>query len=336
MANTCCGGSRTALYPPRSSRRVTRTTRCAGALGRPGTAILFGDSTVNYGTFSVVRLTVGGWLNASQTIGLEVSGFALDQRSTGFNAGSDLTGNPPLYIPIFRADLGREGSFTISDPVALLTGAVGTSSQSQLWGVEANALLNVTRESGLSVDILAGFRYLDLEEDLTIDQDLFDPVNIITDLIHDQFNTRNQFYGGQVGVKVGYEMDRLSLDVTGKVALGANHEVVNINGFTTEFGPGSASPGTFPGGVLTQPSNIGRTAHDDFAVIPEVMLKAGYRIRPGLQAFVGYDFLYWNQVVRPGEQIDRNINPTQSLGGALVGPAVPAPQFNRTDFWRRA
>jgi hypothetical protein len=41
-------------------------------------------------------------------------------------------------------------------------------------------------------------------------------------------------------------------------------------------------------------------------------------------------------VVRPGNQIDRNINLTQSqfLGnGALTGQASPGPALSRTDFW---
>jgi hypothetical protein len=54
------------------------------------------------------------------------------------------------------------------------------------------------------------------------------------------------------------------------------------------------------------------------------------------RAFVGYDFLYWNQVVRPGNQVDRNINLSQSAvfgSGTLSGPATPAPLFGRSDFW---
>ena len=36
--------------------------------------------------------------------------------------------------------------------------------------------------------------------------------------------------------------------------------------------------------------------------------------------------------------MDHNINPTQSplfgnTGGLLVGQAIPAPPFNRSDFW---
>ena len=56
--------------------------------------------------------------------------------------------------------------------------------------------------------------------------------------------------------------------------------------------------------------------------------------------YAGYSALYWNQVVRPGNQMDRGINLSQNqnpsfntAGGGLVGPALPAPQFNRSDFW---
>jgi hypothetical protein len=304
-----------------------------GALGRPGTTTLFGPGTYNYPPFSGGRLTAGAWLDSGRRFGLEGSAFLLEQRSAGFNLAGDSLGNPPIYMPVFRADLGMEGAFTISDPAAVLTGSVATASSTQLWGAEANGLVNLTRRNGLSIDMLAGFRYLDLRESLTIDVNAFDPVNVINDVIHDQFLTHNQFYGGQLGAKVGLVFNRATVDLAAKVALGTNHQVVDTNGSTTEFGVGSANPGTFPGGVFTQPTNIGRQTRDEFSVIPEVQVKVGYRISAGLSAFVGYEFLYWNQVVRPGDEIDRNVNPTQTLGGTLAGPAVPAPQFNRTDFW---
>ena len=187
--------------------------------------------------------------------------------------------------------------------------------------------------TAFTFNLLAGFRYLDLAENLTIDQALVDPVNAIYDSIHDQFGTRNQFYGGQIGSHVEMQFGRLGLDVVGKLALGTSHQGVDVSGFTTETGPGSANPGTFPGGVLTQPTNIGQQTRNQFTVVPEVQCKIRFQILPNLSAFSGYDFLYWNQVVRPGSQIDHMINPTQTLGGTLVGPAEPAPQFNRTDFW---
>jgi hypothetical protein len=120
-----------------------------------------------------------------------------------------------------------------------------------------------------------------------------------------------------------------------EVALGASHQVVNIQGSTTETGTGSANPGTFPGGFFAQSTNVGRRTDDQFGVIPQLQVQFGYQVTSWLRAFVGYDFLYWNQVVRPGSQIDRRVNATQQLflGESLIGTPLPAPLFDRTDFW---
>ena len=77
-------------------------------------------------------------------------------------------------------------------------------------------------------------------------------------------------------------------------------------------------------------------ASDLLSVIPSVEVKVSYYFSNWCRLFVGYDYMYWNQVVRPGSQIDRNVNPTQSTlfgNGLLAGPASPTPLFNRTDFW---
>jgi Putative beta barrel porin-7 (BBP7) len=47
--------------------------------------------------------------------------------------------------------------------------------------------------------------------------------------------------------------------------------------------------------------------------------------------------MYLSSVVRPGDQVDRTVNvanvPTSLAFGLPGGPASPAPQFVRTDFW---
>ena len=121
--------------------------------------------------------------------------------------------------------------------------------------------------------------------------------------------------------------------------MGSTHEVVNIQGAISQLGPNPLIPpgfGTFPGGLFAQSSNIGRYTGNQFTVLPAVELKLAYQITERLRAFVGYDFMYWSQVVRPGNQIDRNINLSDSTvfgTGALLGPAYPMPLFNRGDFW---
>ena len=90
----------------------------AGALGRPGTVVLFGGSGLDYRTFSGMRVTVGSWLDDEQTIGVEASGFLLERRSVNFAARSDANGSPPLYNPVFRTDLGQEGALAHSARLA--------------------------------------------------------------------------------------------------------------------------------------------------------------------------------------------------------------------------
>jgi hypothetical protein len=88
--------------------------------------------------------------------------------------------------------------------------------------------------------------------------------------------------------------------------------------------------------LFAQGTNTFHSTATQFAVIPSVELKLSYQIHPMCKLFIGYDFVYWNQVVRPGSQVDPRLNLTQSpvLGtGTLSGPQFPAPLFNRTDFW---
>jgi hypothetical protein len=162
---------------------------------------------------------------------------------------------------------------------------------------------------------------------------LTDPSTVLSQ--NDRFDTRNQFYGCQIGSRINWQGERFGLDLTGKLAIGSTHQTVGIEGASTQTGPGGVN-GTFPGGLFAQTSNIGRSGANQFTVIPSIELKFSAIITPQWRAFAGYDFLYWSQAVRPGSQVDRNVNLTQSavLGtGVLLGPASPTPLFNRGDFW---
>jgi hypothetical protein len=56
-----------------------------------------------------------------------------------------------------------------------------------------------------------------------------------------------------------------------------------------------------------------------------------------LRIYAGYTFLYWSDVARPGDQIDRGINTSQlPIVGASAGSAGsnrPTFSFKETDFW---
>ena len=56
-------------------------------------------------------------------------------------------------------------------------------------------------------------------------------------------------------------------------------------------------------------SNIGHFSQSQFAVVPEIGVKLGYQLTPNLRLQAGYNFLFWSNVVRPGQQIDTSVNP---------------------------
>jgi hypothetical protein len=303
----------------------------SGSLASPTVVPLFGGSNIGYPAISGVRLGLGGWFDAQRSIGIDVNGFFLVRRSTTFTAASDNAGNPPLYIPAYNLTLGREDSLIVADAIAGFAGSVAVTTRMSLWGTQIAGLFNVYRGDHWTVNILGGFRYLDMIESLDIATLSTDVTTGVSTLIEDRFQTRNQFAGVALGTQVYYNIGRLTAGVTAQVSLGNTHGVVEVNGTT------QAGTATLPSGFFAQASNIGRRTHNTVSAVPELGARLGYRITQGITVFAGYDFLAWNSIARAGDQLDRVLNLTQSpvlgtTGGTLVGPARPEPLFNRTDF----
>jgi hypothetical protein len=317
------------------------TPASAGVLGVPGTTTIFGDSEFRHEDFSGGRFNAGFWLDCEHLCGLEGGFFFLGSRSDNFCvAGSGAPGSPVIARPVFDVLANRENAELVAFP-GQLAGTVCVTSNSRLWGANIDVIHNLCCGCCYRVDLIAGFRYLELDEGLTITENLtilpgVPAIGGSTFFVEDDFGAHNRFYGGEVGARGEYRWNKVFADVLGKVALGSTHEVVDINGTTVITPPGGPAS-TFHGGLLAQPSNIGHFHRDQFAVVPEVGINVGYQVTNHFRAFVGYTFLYWSNVVRPEDQIDRAVNlsqlPSSAGPGTLVGPARPAPLFRDTDFW---
>lgn len=330
-------------------------------LGQPGTTVVIGAAEHDYGMFFGSRLSWGFWFNPAQTCGLEVSGFLLERRAVLLNAESDAGGSPVLARPFIDATTGEERAAFVTFPNRFV-GGLGVSLTDHLWGVETNLLATVAG-GGVPrharrfpwgewrLGALAGFRYLDLREDLNIQQvsrvvgtgvasfggQNVRPPSIL--FLNEVFAARTQFYGGQVGGKLEWVHGALFVDVLGKVAVGGCHEVITING-ASGLDRNPASPGglrILEGALLATSTNIGRQGTERLCVVPALDVTAGWQWGAHVRLSVGYSLLYWSRVVRPGEQLDRTVNLTQvpihPSFGPLVGPARPAPRFVESDFW---
>jgi hypothetical protein len=309
---------------------------------------LLGASNVDFDAFSGGRLTLGTWLDEAGTIGVEGRGLLLERRLLAPRFSSDPLGNPGLGVPFFNTLTNQEDFATFASPNNLV-GTIQTTFTSQLWGAEASLFVNTIRLDTFTLDVLAGFRYAGLQENLTLQANSAPlpgvgaafagavvPPPGITGII-DQFRAENHFYGGQLGAQAEWRHGPFAVNLAGRVALGATHHVLDVAGESTlSVGPVGPSR-TVPGGLFAQPSNIGHLSTDLFAVIPEVEVKLVYEVTRHLRAHVGYNFMYWSSVVRPGAQINRNVNPAQAptFGefGTPGGSAQPAPLLTTTDFW---
>jgi hypothetical protein len=245
-----------------------------------------------------------------------------------------------LARPFFNLNLGGEDAQIGVFP-GVATGSVSANLYSRLWGGNGDFRANLCAGCNYRVDLLGGFRYLDLRESLQITEDL----NVLPTsatfagshiLVSDRFGTHNQFYGAEIGTMAEYRTGPWSVDLRTKVAVGNTHQVVDINGFQNITSPAGATS-TFTGGLLALATNIGRSSRDHFTLVPEVGLNVGYQFSEHWRAFVGYDFLYWSHVLRPGDQIDRGLDvtfipnfPTNLMPTGQVRPAVP---LKETGFW---
>jgi hypothetical protein len=302
-------------------------------LGRAGTTLLIGPGSVDGRGTGGGRFTIGTALDCTNTVGAEATYFFLGTRTLSADAADPRGGS--LGLPFVSAVSGVEDAVVLAAP-GVSTGAVAAAASTRVQGAELNLVANLLATDRLRVHGLAGYRFLQVQEGLRVEGTSFRP-----DANHqfaDQFDAHNRFSGGQLGVRMDYSRGSVFVEFTGKMAVGRSYEVVRIDGRTDRVTAGRPAAGaTFPGGVYALPSNAGRFVNEAFAVVPETTFKVGLQSAGRSRIYVGYNFLYLNDAVRPGDQIDRALNPGQipllNPSMAATGPDRPLALLRRGDFW---
>jgi hypothetical protein len=318
-----------------------------GAVGQPGTVSLFGQNDTNYGMFSGVRAEIGFFLDDTDMYSIEINGFYLNPNHVRASGSSDAGGNPFLSRPAFNVATMAETAYIDAAP-GLAVGGYNVDSRSQLFGSEINERMHLYGAKHIHLDSLFGFRYAHLQESLTL-QDQFSPLaggtftyngNFLNpgDVVGDQdrFQTTNDFYGFQVGARVTWEHEWFSVSAFFKFALGINNENVNINGSSTLTSGGAMQ--VLPGGILALPTNINSSNRTLFGYVPETGFTASIHATKHIEFSATYAFLYWNEVARPQEQIDRAVSPTLVPTDVAYNPAAtttlrPTLNFLTEPFW---
>jgi hypothetical protein len=292
------------------------------------------------------RFTVGWWCDPEHCKGIETSIFGLGQRSIGFRADSNQF--PVLTRPFFNINEGQEDVQVTAAP-GRATGSLAIDAPSRLWGTEVNYRCNRCCNCKGRWDWLVGIRYLDLTESIRILEAVLvdpniDPAQLPPGVqpgdlafVLDDFHTRNRFIGAQIGFDWERRWGPWLLNVRGKLGLGVTNQQITIQGAQAVVHP-DGTTAAFVGGLLALPSNIGQFDRTRFSVVPEIGVNIGYQVTENCLVYVGYSFLYWSNVVRPADQIDRVLDASQ-IPNFNVTPPPPAPQrrpivpFRESGFW---
>lgn len=149
-------------------------------------------------------------------------------------------------------------------PAIPFANALAIRDKTSVWGANVEFRRNLFCEDDRRHDLLIGYRYLNLGDKFSAG-----PATL---------ETANNMHLAQIGWTGEYRTGSLYADLTGKIGLGVNTQ--GADGIV--FG-GVAADGT----------------RSRFVAVPEAEAKVGYQWSDMLRAFVGYQFLYANDVVRP-------------------------------------
>lgn len=312
----------------------------AGVIG-DRTAILFGGDRVDEDLRAGFRIGTGIWFNKEQTLGIEAGFLMTSSEAAIFSANSN--NGVILARPYVDANTNTSQAVVVAYPGSS-SGSINIRANSgNLYGANLDLTENAYDIGWFRLYSMIGYQFYRYDEALRVqDTIVAQPGGKLvagTQIdSNDDFSTRNEFHGLDLGFRSQFVLgDSLALELLTKVAIGQMHRDVGISGSQTSTVPGQ-QPFTLPGGVLALSSNSGATAQTDWRVVPQVGATLSWQVQSYLTLRAGYSFIYFNQIVRAGEQVDTSINPNLLPGAnaALGGANRPAFNITRTDMWMQS
>ncbi|MHB8968954.1 MAG: BBP7 family outer membrane beta-barrel protein [Pirellulaceae bacterium] len=280
----------------------------------PAATVLFGDGTAGSDLAAGARADFGFWFDDCETLGVGAKVWGLDGDSDGYEANS--ADVPNLARPF--SDWGTAPPGEAALPVS----RVDVQTSTDVLAAEAYLRSGVLAGRGYSVDLIGGYHFMRLDDELSI----FSTTQTTLLEMLDNFNTQNEFHGGSIGVVGEIRHGRWTTSGLAKFSVGNMHQSVRIDGSNSFSGVGT-------GGMLAQPTNMGEYARDVTAFIPEIGVTTGYDVRNWLRLTVGYNFLWISNVALAGNQVDYGVDSSQFGGQGPAAEARPAFTFQEDEYW---
>jgi len=278
----------------------------------PNATTLFGGGRVGDDTRPGGRLRFGSWLNGGTCEGVEAGIMMLGNGAWHYAVDSSTI--TTIARPFYNYTDDLQGGYLGEDSllVALAgtsTGGIEIDGDSNILSADVGLRRVITESCRLRLDGLVGYQMARIDESVRIRSATSLVSSDTTIEITDLFDARNEFHGAYLGLELQRDFGRASIDLLGRIALGNMRQTVMIDGEQVSTVGGVAS--VAGNGLFAQSTNIGRYTRSEFAIAPEAGLHVGYRLSSGLFARAGYSCMYWNHVAKPGDHMDRGINPNQ-------------------------
>ena len=323
-----------------------------------------GNGNTNIGYQNGGRLTAGFWVDQDKNFGLEASGLMLARETDHFAAISTQSATPftaptgftqTLFItsatttisagppPVNTTTITTVPQNTINIALAGQTSSQFTGyAANSFYGGELNARGVFLRIGDTDFGCLGGFRFLNFNDEISLSNSValsglqfnttpatvLPPISISS---VDRTRVYNYFYGAQVGGDVESRIGSFFVYARGKIALGTNHQIADVNSTTTTIS-NNAAPVVTGGGVLAGPTDNGRHTRDSFAAIPEGEVKVGYQFTDWLRGSVGYTGIFLNNVGRASDTTGTNTLTTMAfVNGTPTNVNVVQPTFRFRD-----
>ncbi|MCH9652784.1 MAG: BBP7 family outer membrane beta-barrel protein [Planctomycetes bacterium] len=189
--------------------------------------------------------------------------------------------------------------------------------QSSAWGVESNYVINTERllfrtyagAGGFQIRPMVGFRYLKIGESMLIKGSFEDQAAMATDPIAlfettISTETSNKLYIPQAGVRMEFVHPWFIISAEPKVGFGVND--YNGSVLTDQFYSAA------------DPMHVTRIAKTRFSPTFEFGVNARINLTENFTFNVGYNFLWANQIARPGTITYYNSSSTNMVDGVSL------------------
>jgi hypothetical protein len=302
----------------------------AGVLDLPSTTILFGDQLSSNKLQGGGRVAAGIWLDPDHNVAAGGRFFGLGGDTTRFDSGFS-NGSTILGLPFTNTLLGQGDAFLLAFPGRFFGSVQAQATTNNILGAEGFTEIMMSRDCCRRIDLVLGYQFFRLNDWLQIDSRGTNVLNGLQFDLRDRFVTRNEFHGGEIGLRARMARGQWSLNVLGQLSIGNMNQQVTIDGRSIATLGGVSQ--TTPGGILAQPTNIGTFERNRFAFIPQLTTNLHYHVTPNVSVHIGYNLIWISDVALTGDQIDLNVNSSQFFGGPVLGPADPAFTFRDTEYW---